>query len=752
MKQNNKLNKFVSLFFTLVLVLLLAVPNQVLAQEETPQPEPTAEAPVIETPADPPVVEVPVVEEPVVEEPVIEEPAAEQPAAEAAVAEMVEVLAAEESVLVNESGEEIPLASQEAAEALAGGDPWFLANDGSGEVIGYTSLFGVCAPLVTICYEVAHPVQAAIDDTRSTGQDITIEGDYYEKITIVNKDVNLVGATSGGGLYAPGQLQYNFTIGDTGIFSLIYIENSTVNIQGLTINGSGGYVSSPGSDIYAGVTFNNATGSVVTSTISNFMDNDDSDQGVGVLVYNSSMVSIEQNEISNAETGILVKSSEDTNIHHNKIHGISNDDSGTETAGIEIWNADDTFVTDNDIYDIHSLAWFMKAYGVRVEGSDGTQLSFNNIHDVRDPSCGWLCELFTGYGNDGYGVYIYDSDYTALYANDIWDNDKGVTINESYDWGTGDTELEQNNILNNSEYNLKNDTKHFLDADDNYWGVDYWPNPGGWDGVWHCHPKWYNCHHHDGFKDLAKLEGVNEGEIDGPLYAENEWGSPVLDVDDDGVFSYDNCPWDANSDQVDFDNDGHGDACDADNDGDGVEDIEDNCLLEFNPEQTDSDGDGIGNECDPTPYPPLPEPLLALPALGLIPVTGGQLVQLPCDSQCVTLQLPDGSWAEFCGLCDYWASLTEETEETMPYDLPDGKTMLKGLTVVLMDPDQVLLNSLPTGATLQLGFPKGSEAVSNLLINFYDTSANNWLELPAVNTADYLQAYVQMPGTSIFCK
>lgn len=127
-------------------------------------------------------------------------------------------------------------------------------------------------------------------------------------------------------------------------------------------------------------------------------------------------------------------------------------------------------------------------------------------------------------------------------------------------------------------------------------------------------------------------------------------------------------------------------------------------------------------------------------------------MQLPCDSQCVTLQLPDGSWAEFCGLCDYWASLTEETEETMPYDLPDGKTMLKGLTVVLMDPDQVLLNSLPTGATLQLGFPKGSEAVSNLLINFYDTSANNWLELPAVNTADYLQAYVQMPGISIFCK
>ena len=117
-----------------------------------------------------------------------------------------------------------------------------------------------------------------------TGQDITIAGDYYEQITIVNKDVNLIGATSGGNLYAPGQLQYNFTINDgtIGVFSLIYIQNSTVNIQGLTIDGSGGFVTHSGSDIYTGVTFNNATGSVVASSINGFMDSDENDQGVGV--------------------------------------------------------------------------------------------------------------------------------------------------------------------------------------------------------------------------------------------------------------------------------------------------------------------------------------------------------------------------------------------------------------------------------------------------------------------------------------
>ena len=567
MKQNKRIQKFLSIIFSLVLILLLAVPGQVLAQEETPQPEPTAEAPAVETPAEMPAVEEPALEapavevplseedtseEPVLEEAVIEEPAiaenavvqpeVDEPAVEAIVAEVVEVLAAEEAVLVNDSGEEIPLASQEAAEVLTSGDPWFLANDGSGDVIGYTSLFGTCAPLVTICIEVAYPVQAAIDDVRSTGQDITIDGDYYEQITIVNKDVNLIGATSGGGLYAPGQLQYNFTMNGTDVFSLIYIENSTVNIQGLTINGSGGFVNSSGSDIYAGVTYNNASGDVTVNTITDFNDSSADDQGVGILVYNSSGVSIEQNEIINAETYIMVESSESTNI------------------------------------------------------------------------------------------------------------------------------------------------------------------------------------------------------------------SKLLDIDEDNISTYDNCPWIANGEQADFDNDGHGDTCDNDDDSDGIDDLVDSCLLEFNPDQADSDGDGIGNKCDPTPYPPSPEEELVVPFTGLIPVTGGLLVQLPCDSECVTLQLPDGSWAEFCGLCDYWASITSETSDTLPYAIPEGATILSGMTVVLMDPAQVLLNSLPAGSTLQVGFPNGGEAASDLLIDFYDTSASNWLELPAVDSADFLQAFMQMPGTSIFCK
>lgn len=76
------------------------------------------------------------------------------------------------------------------------------------------------------------------------------------------------------------------------------------------------------------------------------------------------------------------------------------------------------------------------------------------------------------------------------------------------------------------------------------------------------------------------------------------WGStlvgqsvPPFDSESDGLEDpIDNCPADANPDQLDTDADGVGDACD-------------NCPF-FNPDQYDRDGDGVGDLCDSCPDSP----------------------------------------------------------------------------------------------------------------------------------------------------
>jgi hypothetical protein len=72
-----------------------------------------------------------------------------------------------------------------------------------------------------------------------------------------------------------------------------------------------------------------------------------------------------------------------------------------------------------------------------------------------------------------------------------------------------------------------------------------------------------------------------------------------MDGDNDAVpDASDNCPLVANSNQLDTDGDAQGNVCDVDDDNDGVIDGADNCPLASNPDQLDDDGDGQGNACD----------------------------------------------------------------------------------------------------------------------------------------------------------
>jgi probable HAF family extracellular repeat protein len=79
----------------------------------------------------------------------------------------------------------------------------------------------------------------------------------------------------------------------------------------------------------------------------------------------------------------------------------------------------------------------------------------------------------------------------------------------------------------------------------------------------------------------------------------------ACDPDGDGIPSdIDNCPSSSNPSQANTDGDLLGDACDPDIDGDDVPNAADNAPLVFNPDQTDTDGDGVGDAGDDCPINP----------------------------------------------------------------------------------------------------------------------------------------------------
>jgi hypothetical protein len=357
-----KHNKFPVLSLAVLLALIFAavMPLSAFAQDEVPPLEVPAE--VVEEV--PPVEEViPAVEEviPAAEEvvPVVEEviiPAEEE---SLTVPEILEALPeGTDLVVLDESGEALPLATQEAAEVVAAADdPFFW--DGT-QYVGYSTT-GVCAAQVTACNTSATPLQAALDAFRdsstATGSIYVAAGTYAANVTIDGTAGNLKNLT---GLIGEGS-------GTTTLNGNVKLQNLNIGtnvftFQGFTLNGTLSAIGNTAAlnitDVHqytvsgTGISISTHTGNVNLTEVS---VNNNYYTGIYLGINgNATIVDSEAagNEmgidVRNDGTGITIVTINNADIHDNTGYGIAQSSGTTVYVGCSTFTNNADSATENN--------------------------------------------------------------------------------------------------------------------------------------------------------------------------------------------------------------------------------------------------------------------------------------------------------------------------------------------------------------------------------------------------------------------
>ena len=127
------------------------------------------------------------------------------------------------------------------------------------------------------------------------------------------------------------------------------------------------------------------------------------------------------------------------------------------------------------------------------------------------------------------------------------------------------------------------------------------------------------------------------------------------------------------------------------------------------------------------------------PGVELIPVTGGEFIDLSCTGTSL-LRLPDGEETVINkAMCGYKAAMELVKPEELPAPVPGPWSFVDGFTVTLMFDENVVLEAFE-GATYTVRFPITNEQVDETFhVLYWDSEANDglggWVDLGGVREA-----------------
>jgi hypothetical protein len=108
----------------------------------------------------------------------------------------------------------------------------------------------------------------------------------------------------------------------------------------------------------------------------------------------------------------------------------------------------------------------------------------------------------------------------------------------------------------------------------------------------------------------------------------------------------------------------------------------------------------------------------------IIPLTGGELIDLDCDSVLWAF----GIKVSFFNLCDYQTTLNSVGAGDLPADLPEGFSFVMGLDVDILSEGQ-FIEELPEASGIEMDFPIYEQSADQFAVLFWSEADGKWIEV-----------------------